>query len=366
MNVLYIINYAGKGGSEKYVRMVAEYMLALKHKVHFMYNHKGPLCDEMEALGVEPVKLEMKNPFDTKAAKFVAEYCRKHKIDLIHTQYQRENYIALLAKKKYKVGVIYTSHIVLKNNIVWKIMNSFMTKNNDAIIAVCNLVRDLLIQNKMPKDKTVTVYNGVVLKEALYKSQKIRDEFNIDSEEFVFVTLARMSKEKGIPFLLESLNRLKGLTDLPFKLLLAGDGEEMSLCQDYVRENNLERYVVFMGFRTDIEDILSAGDCFVNSSSSEAMSFAILEAMSMSLPLILTTVGGNTEIISEKTAEGILVNYGDVQAMTDALLKMMTDDTFRKHCSDSSLKTVKEHFSVDQQLSNTLNIYEKVSNINKC
>ncbi len=362
MNILYIMNYAGNGGSEKYVRMVAEYMLALKHKIHFMYNHPGALRDEMEAMGIKPVKLEMKNPFDTKAAGAVAEYCRKHKIDIIHTQYQRENYIALLAKKKYKVGVIYTSHIVLRNNFVWKIMNSFMNKNNDAIIAVCEMIRDLLIQNKMPKDKITTVYNGVVLKEGAVKTQKVRNEFNIHPDEFVFVTLARMSKEKGIPFLLEALNRLKGLTHLPFKLLLAGDGEEMAVCQNYVKENNLDDRVIFMGYRTDTEDILAAGDCFINSSSSEAMSFAILEAMSMSLPLILTAVGGNTEIIGEKAADGILVNYGDVQALSDAMLKMMTDQAYREICSNSSLNTVIALFSVEQQLSQTLNIYEKVLN----
>ncbi len=358
MNILYLINYAGKGGSEKYIRIMIEYMLANKHNVHFMYNHKGALCDEVEKLGIKPIQLTMKNPFDNKAASAVAKYCKEQEIQIIHTQFQRENYIALKAKKKCNVGVIYTSHIVLKNNIIWKLMNYFITKKNDAIIAVCKMLQEMLIQNKMPAKKITTIYNGVELKDTINYEKKILNEFGIKQDEFLFVSLTRFTPEKGVPFLLKSVKELISMTDKPFKLLLAGDGDDIDECKVYVKQNGLCEHVIFMGYRTDTDELLSSSHVYINSSQSEALSFAILEAMSKGLPVILTNVGGNSELITDN---GILLEYGDTNAMAKAMLKLMDDNSYYKQCSQESLKSVKEEFSLENQLNKTYEIYQSVS-----
>jgi hypothetical protein len=60
-----------------------------KIKAYFAYNEEGLLVDELKVLGVDTFRLEMKSRFDIRAAMQLAGFCRKHNIDLIHTQFLR-------------------------------------------------------------------------------------------------------------------------------------------------------------------------------------------------------------------------------------------------------------------------------------
>lgn len=364
MNILYLINHAGKGGTEKYIKLMAEYCMK-NDKVYFIYNEKGLLVEQMEKLGVECEQLCMKNPFDFKAVKILAKFCEEKEIDIIHTQFQRENYIALLTKRIYKkVKVIYTAHIIVQNNFIWKITNSYICKNDDAIIAVCNKGAEILIKNKMPEDKIKVIWNGVNYKDYTHnvKNSTMRKDYNIPVDEFVFLTVTRLSKEKGVDFLLESVKLLTTLVDIPFKVLIVGDGLEEGMLKEYVLKNELVDKVIFTGFREDVENILMGSNCFINSSSNEALSFAILEAMSKALPIIATKVGGNTDIVNEQSGNGILVRYKSTVQLAKAMEKMMTKKDFAKECSANSIKSIKENFNIVEKINDTYDLYKKINN----
>ncbi len=363
MNILFLINYAGKGGTEKYIITMTKFLKTRNCNIFLIYNEKGELCSRMNKLGVSPVQMEMKNPFDIKTAKKVAHFCSKNKIDIIHTQFQRENYISLIAKMFYKnIKVIYTSHINLKNNIVWKTTNLFMCRNNDAIIAVCTEGKNLLICNNMPKNKIKVIFNGVdyekCKKHENNKGLDIRREFDICENEFVFVTLTRFTSEKGTRYLLQSIKQLKQNWDKPFKVIIAGDGILLDEDKKFAEENNIMQNVVFAGFRDDSNDILDAGDAYINSSQSEALSFAILEAMAKGMPIIATELGGNIDIVNEKTNCGLLAQYDNPKSMSDCMAKLMSDKDFFNKCSENSLKTVKEVFDINKKLEETYEIYK--------
>lgn len=363
MNILYLINHAGKGGTEKYVYLMTQHCIK-NDKVYFMYNEEGLLVEQMQNLGIECKQLYMKNPFDFKAAKILAKFCAEKEIDIIHTQFQRENYIALLAKRTYKkVKVIYTAHIIVLNNFVWKTTNSIVCKNDDAIISVCNKGSEILIENKMPEDKIQVIWNGVSYKEYAHnvKNSTMRKDYNIPIDDFVFVTVTRLSKEKGVDFLLESIKLLTTLVDKPFKVLIVGDGSEEGILKEYVIKNELLDKVIFTGFRQDVENILMGSNCFINSSSNEALSFAILEAMSKALPIIATKVGGNPDIVNEENGNGILVRYKSTAQLAKAMEKMMVKKDFAKECGVNSLKCIKEKFNITEKINDTYEVYKKIN-----
>ena len=124
MNVLYLINYAGSAGTEKYVYNLIEALHGKKATCHFAYNVGGKLSEDLQAMGIPTLKLEMKHPFHGKASKIIGEYCRDNNIDVVHTQYPRENIIALRARKYCKnLKVVYTSHLVIGCSKIWQIIN---------------------------------------------------------------------------------------------------------------------------------------------------------------------------------------------------------------------------------------------------
>ena len=359
MKILYLINYAGNAGTEKYVYNLIKTYEGKDTKCYFAYNVEGKLSNDIKALGIPMLKLNMRHPFDKKAAKILADYCRVNNIDVIHAQYPRENYIALLSRKYYSgTKVVYTCHLTLKTNFLWKITNKIMTRNNHKIISVCNNGKDLLVGNGVKADKIDVIYNGIFPHERTGAKENLRAELGIDDDTFVMTTLARYHIAKGLDYLTNSIEKLTGLTDKKFVLLILGEGELWDKITALIHSKGLEKHILQLGYRTDAGEILKISDLYINSAKCyEALSFAILEAMDAGLPVIATNVGGNGDILSPENDCGILVEYGDCDQMAHAINTMMSDDELREKYSKNAIKAVDTVFNLDNLLEETYKRY---------
>ncbi len=359
LKILYLINHAGKAGTEKYVYNLVKTYNGEAAECYFAYSEPGLLLEQMEELGIPCFQLTMKNPFDMKAAKALAAYCREHKIDVIHTQYPRENYIAILSKRYYpEVRVVYTCHLTLKNSLPWRITNRLFTKHNHKIISVCNKGKELLIGNGVSADKIVVVFNGIVPSETAEKNVEKRQEFGIDPDTFVITTLARYHIAKGLDYFTDSVNELKKMTDKKFVVLYVGDGELFDEVKAQIETLGLENEIKQLGFRRDSQEILSMSDLYVNSAKCfEALSFAIVEALDHALPIVATDVGGNSDIVNDETNCGILVEYGDTKAMAEAIKTMIEDKEGYQTFSENARKAALSRFNLDELLKETFQYY---------
>lgn len=359
LKVLYLINHAGKAGTEKYVYNLVKTFNPDKAKCYFAYSEPGLLSEQMAQMGIETLHVTMKNPFDLKAAKTIADFCRNNNIDVIHTQYPRENYIALLSRRYYSgTRVVYTCHLTLKTSFLWKITNKIMTKHNHRIISVCNNGKELLIGNGVDKDKIDVVFNGIRPSEKAIKNTEKRKELGISDDTFVITTLSRYHMAKGLDFFTDSIAELKKTAARKFVVLFLGDGELFDDIKERIKKLGLENEIRQMGFRDDADEILAMSDLYVNSAKCyEALSFAILEAMDKGLPVVATDVGGNSDIINDETNTGILVRYGDTRGMADAISIMMTDNEKYNVFSENARSVVKERFDLDTLLEETYKKY---------
>ena len=360
IKILYLINYAGKAGTEKYVYNLAEKYHGKTAECFFVYNEEGPLCDQIKSLGIEPKRIEMKTPFDFKAAKELAKYCEENSIDVIHAQYPRENYIAILAKRYYKkVKVVYTSHLTIITGLAWKITNSFMTKKNHKIISVCNYGKELLVGNGFPKDKIEVIFNGVRPEEKIDAEPGFKEGLGIEQDTFVISILARYEVEKGLEYLVNSIKRLKEITNRKFVLLIAGDGALYKEIGELIDKYELNDCIKQLGFRKDTGKILAISDLYVNSSKErEALSFAMVEALLNGLPIVATDIGGNPDIVSDQNKCGELVGFNDVDAMSEALKEFIENDKKRIEYSKNAVVAAKTVFNLDKLLDDTFKMYE--------
>ncbi len=359
LKILYLINHAGKAGTEKYVYNLVKTYNGDKAECYFAYSEPGLLLEQMQELGIPCFQLTMKNPFDMKAAKVLAAYCREHKIDVIHTQYPRENYIAILSKRYYpEVKVVYTCHLTLKNSLPWRITNRLFTKHNHKIISVCNKGKELLIGNGVSADKIVVVFNGITPSETVEKNVEKRKEFGIDPDTFVITTLARYHIAKGLDYFTDSVFELKKMTDKKFVVLYVGDGELFDEVKGQIEALGLGDEIKQLGFRKDSQEILAMSDLYVNSAKCfEALSFAIVEALDHALPIVATDVGGNADIVNDETNCGILVEYGDTKAMAEAIKTMIEDKDAYEKFSQNARKAALNRFNLDELLKETFQYY---------
>ncbi|WP_265445639.1 glycosyltransferase [Acetivibrio straminisolvens] len=364
IKVLYLLNHAGKAGTERYVQTLIEKLNNSKIKAYFAYNEYGLLVERLEALGVETYRIEMRNPFDIKAVLSLVKLCKKLDIDLIHTQFLRENYIAMLSRIiNPKVKVMYTNHFILENNLPIRLANRIITPLESNIIAVCNRGREMMISNGISPKKIKVIFNGVDVK---YWSEPVestvRKEFKIDDDAFVMLCASRFAHDKGHKFLINALYELKKMTDRKFKCILSNDGPLLEECKKQVEDMGLSDVVIFAGFRKDIKNLIYGCDLYINSSEHEALSFLIIEVLACGVPLIATDMGGNRDIINEETGCGILVQYNDHNGLADAIIKVMGDSELRGALSQNALKTVREKFNLDKVAQETYNLYEESLN----
>lgn len=362
MKVLYLINHAGKAGTERYVETLVKYLGGKEVEPYFVYNESGLLVERMAEMGVPTERIEMKSRFDFKAARELARLCEKWDIDLIHCHYLREHYTALLAKRyNKKIRVVYTNHFVLANNTVTRLSNRWMDKRQDQMIAVCNKGKEQLIANGWTGDRIQVIFNAVDMNAwAGDRSEStMRAELDIPEDRIVMLCASRFAHDKGHDYLIRSLKRLTEISDVPFTMVLAGDGPLLEQTKAQVKELGLEEQVIFVGFRKDIKNLYKGSDIYINSSQHEALSFLIVEAMAAGLPVIVTDMGGNRDIVPPEAKHGALVIYDDPESMAQAMKKMIEDGEYRAACAQEALRTVADKFEIGKMCQVTWGVYQK-------
>lgn len=362
MKVLYLINHAGKAGTERYVETLVKYLGGKEVEPYFAYNESGLLVERMAEMGVPTERIEMKSRFDFKAARELARLCEKWDIDLIHCHYLREHYTALLAKRyNKKIRVVYTNHFVLANNAVTRLSNRWMDKRQDQIIAVCNKGKEQLVANGWTGDRIQVVFNAVDMNAwaGTRADSTMREELGIPEDRLVMLCASRFADDKGHAYLIRSLKRLTEISDVPFTMVLAGDGPLLEQTKEQVSQLGLEEQVIFVGFRKDIKNLYKGSDIYINSSQHEALSFLIVEAMAAGLPVIVTDMGGNRDIVPPQAKHGALVIYDDPESMAQAMKKMLEDGEYRASCAQEALHTVADKFEISKMCQATWGVYQK-------
>lgn len=151
----------------------------------------------------------------------------------------------------------------------------------------------------------------------LYDSYKIREKFNIPQNEFVYLFVGRIVKDKGVFELLEAFKQLC-IRNSNTSLYIIGPydkkGDDFKLFQNLCSRNNKVRY---FDFNNDIREFLALGDCFVLPSYREGFPNVVLEAGSMGKPVIMTDVNGHHEYLNE--SNGLLTTIGDPNNLLDNL-----------------------------------------------
>lgn len=368
INVLYLINYAGGGGSEQYLKILVDNMSENINPM-LCYNEAGLLVNEFENRNIKTIKLEMRKPFDFKAAKELSNICKENNIDIIHSNYLRENYISVLSKMFYhnKAKIIYTCHFNTYDGKIISLFNKIFYNKLSRIISISNETTKSLIASGSNRNKIELIYHGIKDNDLVSPDNNMKKEFDIDENILVISSASRFSPEKGNEFLIESIKELKHkiidsqndkIKNIKFKVLLANTGSTLDKCKELVSSYNLNDEIKFIGFLNDTSKLYLASDIYVTSSKSEGLGLATLESLSFGVPNVVTNIGGLTEIVNEKSNCGLSCDYGDADKFSDALLKLLSDDELRNELKVNAKNTVRENFSLSNMINKTLNVYK--------
>lgn len=358
MKVLHLLNHAGQGGTEQYIRTLILAMERDGVEAELAYHEYGPLAQWAQEKALPVHHLEMSSPFDRAAVAALAKLCQERKIDVIHTHYLRENYIALQAKEKVPgLRVIYTYHILTENSGLQKLCNRILSLRQDAAVANCSAGAARLAENGVPRSKIRLVYNAV--DPQLWRGEKstLREELGVGEDTFLFLFAARLVEGKGHAWLLEGVKKLKERVGQPFRLVLAGDGPLHQELERKTEELGLADVVTFLGFRSDMSNLYHGADLTLCPSESETLSLLLLESLASGTPALATNVGGIPDILSPEHDCGAMVSYGNTEELVCAMAKIMTDRDILQRWGANAPRVIEETFSVRSQCQKMLALY---------
>lgn len=163
-------------------------------------------------------------------------------------------------------------------------------------------------------------------------------------EKTVFVSVGTLYYVKNHEMLIRAFKRCVERVGDSIRLHIVGDGELRDVLKQQIAELGLDQFVDLIGWTDDVYAELRHSDVYVCTSILEGVSLSIIEAMLCGLPIIATDVGGNKDLV-KPGFNGVLVENRNEDALADAMLVMLNDQTFRERCAKAS-KEISAQFTI--------------------
>jgi glycosyltransferase involved in cell wall biosynthesis len=308
---------------------------------------------------IDWTELKGKPCFTLKTALKLTKLVRQKKISLIHAHGTQPLVYALTASMMCGTPIVFTKHNSYDDL-------DFFQRHRVFQMIACHTVRQFIGVSDQATEmlrrvfkpaalRCQTLINGTELPEKL--ARKDCGEFHGYSanDKFVMVTVCRLAPEKDIVTLLWAFASVHG-TAPNTELWIVGDGGERRNLVQLAENLGIKDSVRFWGFRGKVDQILTCADLFVNSSWTEGISISILEAMSLGLPIVATSVGGTPTIVKDEV-NGLLVEPRSPHQLGSAMLRLVQDRALCRKFGASSREQVERHWSLRRMTERYLEIY---------
>ncbi len=230
----------------------------------------------------------------------------------------------------------------------------------DCFICASDAIRKMLVADGVPEPRAVTVHEGIdVARAGAAPAADLHGEYWLPRHAPIVGNVAALVPHKGQKHLIEAAALVvQKVPDARF--IIAGEGELRSALERQVKEHHLEKHVVLAGFRPDVLSVHKAFDVFVMSSVTEGLGTSLLDAMSCGKPVVATSAGGIPEVVKDGET-GLLVPPRDEAAMARAIVALLGDAHSRQTMGMAGLARVRERFSVERMVHDTLRVYQRVA-----
>lgn len=339
------------GGAE---RVLAELCGGLSNSGHEVYagclqRRSGALMHHLDLSRVRVVDLGMRTKLDARAIWRLYRFLRAERIDVLYSFLFHAHIIGRVAARMAGVPVVLAAQQTMGLEGGWR---NFLTTATSRwctrVIAVSKNVEDFVVQTmRVPRAKVTTIYNCVDVE----KFPSRRPSPLRQPGRPTLGIVARLSPEKDHLVLLQALQLVR--RQYPdARLLIAGEGPQEPVLRESVSRSGLTSAVEFLGRVDDVPAVLAAIDVYVQSSLTEGLPCAVLEALAAEVPVVATRVGGTGEVV-EHERTGLLVEPGDSAAIARAVCRMLEHPEEAREMARRGRTLVAERMSASSMVRET-------------
>lgn len=290
-------------------------------------------------LEIYPYNLQMDIAY-WKTPKLI-RFFKQRKFDVVVCVQNRDVKVGAFAAKMAKVPVILVRNglDIIRKKLFHKIA---FTKFVDGIMTNAKVLKDTYMSYGWFDDDFIhVIYDGLKLPENVEEID-LREEAGFPRQCQLIVTAGRLVSQKGFDYLVE-VAVLAKKHKKNWRFVVVGTGKLEGELKNLVQKLQVEEYIKFVGFRSNILPYLSAADLFVLSSRSEGLSSVLREAMSLGKASVATAVNGVPELFQDGRA-GLMVEKHNPEAIYDGIEKVLKDPDLKAKYEKEALARIKEDF----------------------
>ncbi|MCF6276339.1 MAG: glycosyltransferase family 4 protein [Candidatus Magasanikbacteria bacterium] len=354
MKILYLITKSEQGGAQTHVAQLMKHFKEKDWDITLMSSSQdGWLGKKAADFGVDfiPSKYLTNtiNPLKVwKSFLEIRKVVNKTNPDIVHCHSFFAGFLGRLAVKG-KYPTIFTPHgwgfnvgvSFFRKHFAIQV-ERFSSRFTNKILCVSEYGKKLAIQYKIDKpEKFIVIYNGI---EDVLPTIECAKTL---SEKVNFVFVGRLTEPKKPSFLLKAITLLPEDIKQKVNVTIIGKGEKEKEIKEFIIKNNLEKTVILKGLlsREDVFDQLcNKTDVFTLFSKWEGLPITILEAMSASLPVVASKVGGIPELVSK--TNGFLIERDDINSLVNAITTLVKESDLRIEMGKNSRKKIQENFTL--------------------
>lgn len=367
MRILHVIDSAGLYGAEIMLLNLMKEQQQMNLNPMLLSiedisgNSEGSLKEEAVKRGLNAERLALSRGYSIANGLKISRFAVGNRMDIIHSHgYKANILLGSLPKSLRKIPVMSTIHGWTPTKMFSKIwlytlLDKICLRRMDAIVNVNSLsprvggsAEGFVIENGIDELK----FNP---KHILQSDPKIN---NFCKDSFVIGVLSRLSKEKGLIYLIEAV-RLLSDSIKNIKLVIIGEGPLRGFLQDNILKYGLSDKVLLAGYRNSAYNYLPLFNVFVLPSLTEGLPITILEAMQAGVPIVASGVGGIPDVLG-KGKYGITVEPANPKALAEAILYVYLNPDLTKEMGKKARQAVLKKYSSRRMAEGYLKVYESV------
>lgn len=345
------------GGVQRMIAVLATRGPVAAHHVVFAF-HDGPARPILERAGCAARVIPKRGPADFSVIGRLSRAMLEEQVEILHAHdFTGLFWGGLAARRAGGLPMIATEHLAARKlGLVKRTMYFRHLRRCAGVIVLSKSTRARFLQAgiepqrlalcPLGPDKSFFAINGPDI--------EARRRLGIDGGTFAVLTCSRLEPHKNIALLIRVAHALRsGGRKAVF--LVAGDGGMRGELEAMAGSFNLKDTVRFLGFRPDVEELLSAADIFALPSRLEELPLGVLEAMAAGLPVLAAPAGALPEFLPGEA--GMLLPPDDAAGWAAAVTKLASDAAMRRRMGEAARALVRARFDLDAGIAGVMRVY---------
>ncbi|MFL5892915.1 MAG: glycosyltransferase family 4 protein [Solirubrobacterales bacterium] len=342
--------------------------------ISYLRDYGGPRAP-IEDAGIEPTCIDISSLLGRNDRARVRDHLARSNPDLLHTHLGYSDVLGGLAARSLGIPAVSTLHAVtwstgaVRNRIKDRLQAAVRRRCASRVIAVCDAARRryLALRWDLP-ERVVTVHNGIVDAARPGSGRRVRAELGLTDRDIVLTMVSVLRRDKAGLFPPPSVLTVAGhdiavaavselASEFPdIRLLVVGDGPDRGAVERAAAR--LGERALVVGHRGDVPDVLDASDVLIHPAYADAFPTVLLEAMSCSVPVAASSVGGIPEIVVDDETGILFAAPPRAENLASSLRPLLVDQALRRRLGEAGRRRFETNFTTDSWIEGTLPAYE--------